>query len=248
MKKTTQHYGSSNADDPGNQTGHTHHPTDSRAEVIGAKPAESITDTLLWQEIFDAITDAICILDNDHRIVKCNLAMCRLLKLNQDQILGRHCWQLVHGSNQILKDCPCQRVAISSQRESITLKYGQRWFEVAVDPSFDDQGQVKGYIHVMSDITQSAHKEIVLRETHNTLLTVLDSIDAIIYAADIETNTFIFMNRHMREMVKGDLGDQTCWQILHNRSEPCDRCRDFKLLDEQGKPTELHIHTFYCIR
>ncbi len=196
---------------------------------------------MLWREIFDAISDAICILDNEHRILSCNLAMRKLLELDEDKILGNYCWDLVHRTGQVLEECPCGRVNISGQRESITLKYGERWLDVAVHPRFDDQGSIEGYIHVMSDVTQATMKEISLRETHNTLLTVLDSIDAIIYAADLKTHEIIFMNRHMRSMIEDDLTHQPCWQAFHNRKEPCEHCREMQLLDEQGNPNDVQV-------
>lgn len=210
-------------------------------QVVQTTATESITNTLPWQEIFDAINDAICVLDPHHRIIKCNQAMCRLLKTTESRIVRRLCWEAIHGSDRMLADCPCRRSAATRRRESLSLKFDQRWFEVSVVPSFDEEGQLKGYVHVMSDVSHLANEELTLRETRQTLLTVLDSIDAIIYATDLETHVPIFMNRHMRDIVTDDLNDQPCWKAFYDRDEPCAHCRDLQLLDAQGNPTDLHV-------
>ena len=245
MKRETQRNATSNNDRPDNisrvRLEHPPHPHSSPpGPKVTASPVSN-TSPVLWQEIFDAITDAICILDSERRIATCNLAMRELLQLDKDKIIGNYCWELIHRTKQPLEECPCHRVISSGRRESITLKYGERWLDVVVHPQFDDHGSIKCYIHVMRDVTQTARKEISLRETHQTLLTVLDSIDAIIYAADLKTHEIIFMNRHMRAMAKNDLTHQPCWQAFHNRTEPCEHCRDMRLLDKQGNPNDLQV-------
>ena len=124
MKRRTQRHAVSNGDYPKGKTKKTiedqQQPGSSRLETIYAAPSDSNANPVLWQEIFDAITDAICIMDRDQRIIKCNLAMRRLLNLEEEAILGRHCWELVHDSGERQENCPCRRVSTSSQRESIT--------------------------------------------------------------------------------------------------------------------------------
>ncbi|MDA8140438.1 MAG: ATP-binding protein [Desulfobacteraceae bacterium] len=76
---------------------------------------------------------------------------------------------------------------------------------------------------------------------HQTILTILDSMEAIIYAADIETFAILFMNRRMREVFKQEEMAQPCFKVVHRRSSPCENCTRHQLLDAQGNPREAQI-------
>ncbi len=91
-------------------------------------------------------------------------------------------------------------------------------------------------------ITQAYRKkETALKEAHQTLLAVLDSIDAFIYVADIETNETIFMNRRMRQIHREDELSKPCWQIFTDQDGPCKCCSSGQLLDDKGNPKETII-------
>lgn len=46
--------------------------------------------------------------------------------------------------------------------------------------------------------------------SENTLLTILNSLDALVYVSDMETSELIFLNDYGRK-VWGDPGDKLCW-------------------------------------
>ncbi len=79
--------------------------------------------------------------------------------------------------------------------------------------------------------------EPALRKAHETLLTVLDSIDATIYAAEFKTHRILFMNRHMKELFGYDLEGQLCWDVFRGETGPCGHCTNDRLLDADGLPT-----------
>lgn len=80
---------------------------------------------------------------------------------------------------------------------------------------------------------QAAERE--RREAHDTFLTVLNSIDATIYVAEMESHEILFMNRLMIDSF-GDLLGGTCYEAFHNNTAVCDHCRNRELLDEAGNP------------
>ena len=81
---------------------------------------------------------------------------------------------------------------------------------------------------------QAAHKE--RREAHDTLLTILNSIDATIYVADMQNHEILFMNRVMIERVGGDFSGRPCYAVFWNNTRICDHCNNDQLLDESGRP------------
>jgi diguanylate cyclase (GGDEF)-like protein len=73
-------------------------------------------------------------------------------------------------------------------------------------------------------------------EAHDRLLSVLDSIDAIIYVADMQTYELLFVNRYTREIF-GDITGRICWQTLQvGQSGPCPFCTNDKLVNAVGEP------------
>ncbi len=115
-----------------------------------------------WQATFDAVNDAIWLLDKDFRILRCNKATKSILGKAPEEIVGRHCWEIVHGTQVPLEECPAPRMAKSLQRETITLEMAGRSYQVAVDPILDEQGRLTGIVHTLSDVTS---RKLAERET-----------------------------------------------------------------------------------
>ena len=154
---------------PKHGKGHSAGPTagamDNRSE------GTSKTASKVWRDTFNAMSEAICILDTDFRFLQCNRAMIDLLNRSEAEIIGKTCWEVVHGSNRPIENCPCQRVKKYRRRQTLQLELKDRYFEVAVDPRFDEKGHIAGYIHIMSDITdikafeqERFHTEAQLRQ------------------------------------------------------------------------------------
>ena len=177
-----------------------------------------------WQNTFDAMREALMVLDKDFRVLQCNQAMRNLLNKPEEEILGLHCWELVHGTDNPIGNCPCPKVLESLNRESSILKINDRYQEVAVYPQFNDTGEINAFIHIMTDITEHLQAEAASREAHQTLLTVLDSIEATIYVVDLRSHEILFMNRHMKEVYEGDFTGRTCWKALYDLDRPCGNC------------------------
>lgn len=113
-----------------------------------------------WQTTFDAVNDAIWLLDADNRIQRANQAACQLF----GEVVGRHCWEIVHGATQPPPQCPIVRVKATLRRESIELPMDGRWFLVTVDPILDAAGRYAGAVHIISDMTARKQAELKLAE------------------------------------------------------------------------------------
>jgi len=69
---------------------------------------------------------------------------------------------------------------------------------------------------------------------------VMDSLEAIVYVADMQTYEIIFANKYLQETTGATAG-QICWQTIQgNRSGPCDFCSNQYLLDEKREPGGVH--------
>ncbi len=79
-----------------------------------------------------------------------------------------------------------------------------------------------------------------VRQSHQRMLTILDSLEAIIYVADMKTHEVLFINRYSQTMW-GDIRGKKCWKALQEGQKgPCHFCTNDRLLDQEGRPTGVY--------
>ncbi|MBU1750031.1 MAG: PAS domain S-box protein, partial [Chloroflexi bacterium] len=106
-----------------------------------------------WQTTFDATNDAVWTLDSDQRVVRSNQTATRFFQRPGEELIGQHCWKIVHGTTQPIPECPLLQAQQTRRRETATLQIGAGWFQVTVDPIWDAAGQYAGAVHIVRDIT-----------------------------------------------------------------------------------------------
>ena len=112
-----------------------------------------------WKGAFDAISDAVYLVSPDHTVLECNLAMAKLLGKPPSEIVGRRCYELVHGTPEPIPGCLLDVVQESRRRETLTVPMQDRWLQVAVDPMLDETDSVVGIVHILSDVTERKKAE-----------------------------------------------------------------------------------------
>ena len=128
-----------------------------------------------WEATFDATNSAIWILDCSQRVLRSNKTAERVFGTPVEDIIGKHCWEIVHGTEHPIEDCPTGRVVKSLRRETMELRVGDRWFEVAVDPILDSDGLYSGAVHIVSDITDRKQTEDDLRMSQQRFRSIVES-------------------------------------------------------------------------
>jgi two-component system response regulator HydG len=82
------------------------------------------------------------------------------------------------------------------------------------------------------------------QESHRRLLTVMDSLDAAVYVADLETYEILYGNKYVRDLF-GDVVGKICWQVLQvGQSGPCGFCTKERLLTPDGEPAGVNVREF----
>ncbi len=119
------------------------------------------------------------------------------------------------------------------------LRASHRHLEIRVAERTADLSRSNDQLHL--EVQERISTEKSLKEAHETFLTVLESIDANIYVADLQTHEILYMNRHIEELFGGEALGSRCWDVFRNASGPCPHCTMQKLLDQDGKPTGVHV-------
>lgn len=73
---------------------------------------------------------------------------------------------------------------------------------------------------------------------------ILDSLDALVYVADMDTHELLFVNEYARRKW-GTPGHKRCWEYLQkNQQSPCQFCTNHLLRDQAGNSTGVHVWEF----
>ena len=163
-------------------------------EEINQKEMLTKASLAQWLTTFDAINDAVCLLDMNEKILRCNKAMESLLKKPSEEIIGSTCWELVHGTDKPVKGCPIVRMKKTLRRETLVLKVDDKWLNVAVDPVLDETGNLISAVYILNDITQRKRAEQSLQEAEAELRHTIEVVPGIIAKANAHTGYFTHCN------------------------------------------------------
>jgi PAS domain S-box-containing protein len=139
-----------------------------------------------WKSTFDAIKDSVILTDGEFKIIQANLASSQFFGRPLDQVIGKTCWQLVHGANEAPEGCPLKRAKDTKKHEEMEFYLPQKgiWAADSVDPVLDEQGRLTGVVHIIRDITDRKKAEEALREEKNKTHQYLDIAGTMLLAID----------------------------------------------------------------
>jgi PAS domain S-box-containing protein len=109
-----------------------------------------------WKTTFDSISDWISIHGKDFRIIKGNKPFVNFLKMTPQEIAGKHCYELIHGDNNPICNCPLVEVLETKRpawREFYN-SYLEIHMEVFCFPILDDENEIVSVVHLSRDITE----------------------------------------------------------------------------------------------
>ncbi|BCB27565.1 hypothetical protein SKTS_24510 [Sulfurimicrobium lacus] len=161
------------------------------------------------------------IIFNSLLITLAGLAMASLLALRMARQVTNPIMTLAGAVARIGKGDLATRIETNATGELATLERGVNNMAVALKAVQDAQ-----------------------EERRAILATVLDSLDALVYVADMNTYELLFLNKFARETY-GNATGKLCWQsIQSNQSGPCAFCTNAKLLKADGTPGEAVVWEF----
>jgi PAS domain S-box-containing protein len=137
-----------------------------------------------WDKTLDGMNDGICLLSIDQKILRCNRAMATIVRKKREEIMGRYCFEVVHGTDKPLPDCPIARMRKSLMRETMELERNGRWLDVTVDPILDETGELAGILHIVRDITERKKTEKALLDSEKRYRSIVENVNDAFYIHD----------------------------------------------------------------
>jgi signal transduction histidine kinase len=119
------------------------------------------------------------------------------------------------------------------------LETAQQELEIRVQKRTADLNKANTELEM--EIAERRLAEQALNSSNERFIAVLDSIEANIYVADMQTLKILFINKKMIEMFGENLIGRPCWEGIRNQNEPCMNCTNDKLLDSNGQPKGVYV-------
>ena len=110
-----------------------------------------------WQTTFDAVSDAICLVDLQGSVLRCNRVMAALLGKAADEVAGKPFRQLVEQAGG-RPDVLCAPAAFGRPK-MCEAAFGLRWLHITTNPVVDEHDAGCGTVHVWTDLTEHRRAE-----------------------------------------------------------------------------------------
>jgi PAS domain S-box-containing protein len=208
------------------------------------------SETML-RNLFSSIREVIFVADDDRNIINANQPSLReVFGYELDDVVGKR-------TSILYVDVEAFRLAGQKIFEDyepsvgylmevdLRRKNGEIFkAELHALKLFNETGEVIGNICVIRDITKRKQAEEALRTSHEMFRKVMDSLDAIVYVARMDTYEILFANKYTRNIF-GEITGRLCWETLQGGQEgPCEFCSNKYLVDREGNPTGVYVWEF----
>ncbi len=108
------------------------------------------------ENIFESISDLVYFIGEDYVVKNINKAVSKRLGKPPEEIIGKKCYEVFHGTKEPWAECPHQKTV--EMREAFVKEvqdpYMGGTFIISSSPIFDMTGQFMGTVNVVSDITE----------------------------------------------------------------------------------------------
>ena len=143
-----------------------------------------------WERTFNAISDLVMVLDDQHKILRANKAMADALGMTERELIGKSCFELVHGEKEPPAFCPHSKLLTDGEEHSAEVVEPRLGgiYDVRVSPLVGQNGQVVGSVHVTRDITERKRVEEALQDSEERLRLTLEATQIGIWDWDVKSD------------------------------------------------------------
>jgi PAS domain S-box-containing protein len=192
--------------------------------------------------LFNLSVDMQCIIGFDGFFKELNTAWENTLAHDRNQLFVKPFLDFVHPSDlektQTVFQQLLQGLAVQGFENRYQAKnQGYHWLSWDAYPIVKEQR----IYAIIRDITERKQNEQALKDAQERLLTILDSLDSLVYVADMQTYELLYVNKYGQNIVGQLVNKQLCWKTLHKGlKHPCSTCSNPKLLNSKGEPTGIY--------
>ena|GEM_PF-1542232 len=189
--------------------------------------------------LFENANDGIYIRDKDGTLEFVNDKICEVHGYTREEMIGKKSWDFLHPEDLEKMKKKTNLIELSEavwEGSRIICKSGEiKYVDINTVPFKTSKGEEKVF-GISRDITHNKEKESELKRTHEGLVTILNSLDAIITIVDIERFNIIFLNNYAKQLY-GDKTGKNCRELFcYGNDQICNECVKDKIIDKNGNP------------
>ncbi|MFH1484114.1 MAG: PAS domain S-box protein, partial [Chloroflexota bacterium] len=147
-----------------------------------------------WARTFDSIADMVFLIDSDFRLLMVNKAAADAFGRKPEELVGKHCYEIVHGTDGPAPYCPHGKTLKTGEANSAEFfePHLGIHLEASTSPIFNDKGEVMGSVHITKDITQRKKMEQALWDSERRYRLLAENVADIIWTVDMDLHiTFV---------------------------------------------------------
>jgi len=131
-----------------------------------------------WRNSFNSLEDSMLIIDREYNIENINKNGLKLLGKSREEVIGKKCYQLFHGTEKPHEHCPFKTV-LKTKKSSSTEQCEDtlgRYFSIKSSPIFDESGEIIKFVDLIRDITEQKKAEkkfrILFETSRDSIMTL----------------------------------------------------------------------------
>ena len=202
------------------------------------------------EAIFNLSEDMICIADINGYFKKINPAFKKILGYSDKELMGKPFLDFIHPDDidktlDVITTQLAKGYTVSNFENRYKCKDGTFKYLSWVSRPEPEKGITYAIARDITGIKKEKDKYLdLLQKSHDTFKIVMDSLNAVVYVADMNTYEVLFTNKYTKNNI-GDIEGKICWQSIQTgQTGPCDFCTNDKLLTPDGKPNGVYRWEF----
>ncbi len=151
---------------------------------------------------YDAIPDAVLVVDMDGVIHQTNLAACNLSGFKKEELIGKASHDLFHCSLTDKEECYlCENSKEGNRVNAYEVEDSEsnRWFDFTLSPIGSDS-EYKGRLEVIRDITGRKLIEQKLEEVNELKNSIVENLPAMLFVKKAEDHRYVEWNKAAEEI------------------------------------------------
>jgi len=172
------------------------------------KTLKRITDTLVsngylvdqtkeWEYAFDAVPDAIFVINLNHRIRYINRKLSSLLNKTKEEVFNVDCYEVIIGDQSLCDFSECKMGPVDVGEVLLTKLRG--WYEISQAPIKSTTGKLLGFICILRDVTDKKLARLELEASEKKYRTLVKNAPVGLYELDLTTFKISNVNDLMAE-------------------------------------------------
>ena len=173
-------------------------------EIVRSKQAEEKIKKAAeeWEATFNSISDPVSIHDKEFRIIKANKAFADALGMKPGEVLGKRCYEIIHGTEEPWPNCPHQHALACGKavtEEFLEPRLG-KYLQVSASPIWNDKNEVIGSIHIAQDVSERKRAEGALRRSEQRFRNLVETTSDWVWEVD-ENGVYTYVSPRIYELL-----------------------------------------------